>query len=160
ADAQLTPEEIDHLVFLPGFSTAEKVTSVSGRGVGMDVVKRNIEALGGTVRIANNPGKGSVFTVSLPLTLAILDGMIVRVGTENYIVPITSIVETLKPQGETIHAVQGKGDVINVRGDFVPLIYLHRIFGVPKAENNPANALIVLVESGTSKMGLVVDELV
>lgn len=159
-DAQLSEEEIDHLVFLPGFSTAAAVTSVSGRGVGMDVVRRNIESLGGTVRIANTPGKGSTFTVSLPLTLAILDGMIVRVGTENYIVPITSIIETLRPRQEDVHHVQSKGDVINVRGDFVPLVYLHRIFDIAGAETNPATALVVLVESGNDRLGLVVDELI
>ena len=160
ADAQLSDEEIDHLIFLPGFSTVETVTSVSGRGVGMDVVRRNIESLGGTVRITNNPGKGSTFTVSLPLTLAILDGMIVRVGAENYIVPITSIIETLRPAAADVHAVQGKSDVINVRGSFVPLIYLNRVFNIRNAETNPANALIVLVESGSERMGLVVDELI
>ena len=160
ADAQLTDEEIDHLIFLPGFSTAETVTSVSGRGVGMDVVRRNIESLGGNVRITNMPGKGSTFTVSLPLTLAILDGMIVRVGAENYIVPITSIIETMRPKTEEIHAVQGKGDVINFRGEFVPLIYLHQVFHIADAESNPAKALIVLVESGNTRMGLVVDELI
>lgn len=160
ADAQLTDDEIDHLIFLPGFSTAETVTSVSGRGVGMDVVRRNIESIGGVVRVTNNPGKGSVFTVSLPLTLAILDGMIVRVGSESYIIPITSIIESLRPKAPEIHAVQGKSDVINVRGEFVPLVYLHRIFGVAGAEDDPSKALIVLVESGTQKLGLVVDELI
>jgi two-component system chemotaxis sensor kinase CheA len=160
ADAQLSDDEIDHLIFLPGFSTAEKVTSVSGRGVGMDVVRRNIESLGGTVRITNNPGTGSIFTVSLPLTLAILDGMIVRVGSENYIVPITSIIETLRPKAEEIHKVQGRSDVINVRGEFVQLMYLNQLFGIANAENDVSKALIVLVESGNSKMGLVVDELV
>lgn len=160
ADAQLSESEIDHLIFAPGFSTAEQVTAVSGRGVGMDVVRRNIESLGGTVRITNNPGKGSVFTVSLPLTLAILDGMIVRVGTESYIVPITSIIETMRPKNEQIHHVQGKGDVMNVRGEFVPLVYLHRAFGVSDATTDPAQALIVLVESGSERMGLVVDELI
>lgn len=159
-DAKLTDEEIDHLVFMPGFSTAEKVTSVSGRGVGMDVVRRNIESLGGNVRITNNPGKGSIFTVSLPLTLAILDGMIVRVGAESYIVPITSIIETLRPRREEIHAVQGKSDVINVRGEFVQVVYLHEIFNIANAEHDPSKALVVLVESGNEKLGLVVDELI
>ena len=159
-DSILSDEEVDHLVFAPGFSTAEQVTSVSGRGVGMDVVKRNIESLGGTVRITNNPGSGSIFTISLPLTLAILDGMIVRVGAENYIVPITSILETLRPRAADLHAVQGHADVLNVRGEFVPLIYLHDIFSVPLAERDPTRALIVLVENGSSKMGLVVDELI
>lgn len=160
ADANLSDEEIDHLIFLPGFSTAEKVTNVSGRGVGMDVVKRNIEGLGGNVRVTNRPGHGSTFTVSLPLTLAILDGMIVRVGVENYIVPITSIIETLRPKKEEVHRVEGRSDVINVRGEFLPLVYLHRLFGVANAVDDPSSALIVLVESGTQKMGLVVNELI
>lgn len=160
ADAQLSDEDIDHLIFLPGFSTAEQVTSVSGRGVGMDVVRRNIEGLGGTVRITNNPGKGSIFTVSLPLTLAILDGMIVRVGNENYIIPITSIIETMRPKAGEIKSLQAHGDVINVRGEFIPLIPLQRIFGIPNAQADASQALIVLVESGNQKMGLVVDELI
>ena len=160
ADAQPTDEEIDHLIFAPGFSTAEKVTNVSGRGVGMDVVRRNIEGLGGTVRITNNPGKGSVFTVSLPLTLAILDGMIVRVGAENYIVPITSIIETLRPKPEEIHRVEGRNDVINVRGEFVSVVYLSNIFNIKDSATDASKALIVLVESGNQKMGLVVDELI
>lgn len=159
-DATPGDEEIDHMIFLPGFSTAEKVTNVSGRGVGMDVVRRNIEGLGGTVRISNRPGKGSTFTVSLPLTLAILDGMIVRVGSEKYIIPITSIIETMRPKLEEIHRVQGRGDVINVRGEFIPLMYLSRIFNVADAESNASDALIVLVESGNQKLGLVVDELI
>jgi len=160
ADAQLSEEEIDHIIFLPGFSTAEKVTSVSGRGVGMDVVRRNIESLGGTVRITNNPGKGSIFTISLPLTLAILDGMIVRVGAENYIIPITSIIETMRPKASQVHHVEERGDVINVRGDFIPLIYLNKVFNIQNAEKDLDKALIVLVESSTSRMGLVVDELI
>lgn len=160
ADAKLSDSEIDHLIFLPGFSTAEKVTNVSGRGVGMDVVRRNIENLGGTVRITNNPGKGSIFTVSLPLTLAILDGMIVRVGEENYIVPITSIIETMRPNVGEVNKVQGHGDVINVRGEFIPLIYLYDIFAIKGAEKEPSKALVVLVESGSQKMGIVVDELI
>ncbi len=159
-NASLSEEEIDHLVFLPGFSTAEKVTSVSGRGVGMDVVKRNIESIGGNVRITNTPGKGSIFSVSLPLTLAILDGMIVRVGTESYIIPITSIIETLRPKAEDIHPVQGRSDVLNVRGEFVPLVYLHRIFSVANAATEAHKALVVLVESGQEKLGVVVDELI
>ena len=160
AEAQLSDEEIDHLIFLPGFSTAKQVTSVSGRGVGMDVVRRNIESLGGNVRITNVPGKGSTFTVSLPLTLAILDGMIVRVGAENYIIPITSIIETMRPKEQEVHYVQGKGDVIEVRGDFVPLVYLHQVFNIVGAEQNPSNGLVVLVENGNTPMGIVVDELI
>lgn len=159
-DAALSDEEIDHLIFHPGFSTADVVSNVSGRGVGMDVVKRNIEGLGGTVHIASNPGKGSIFTVSLPLTLAILDGMIVRVGTEHYIIPITSIIETLRPRPDDVRRVEGHRDVINVRGEFVSVVYLHRIFHIRGAQNDPSKALIVLVESGKEKLGVVVDELI
>lgn len=160
ADATPTPEEIDHMIFMAGFSTAEKVTNVSGRGVGMDVVKRNIEGMGGAVRITNTPGRGSTFTVSLPLTLAILDGMIVRVGAENYIIPITSIIETMRPKAEEVKRVEGHSDVINVRGEFISVVYLHRIFHIKNAQDDPSKALVVLVESGQKKMGLVVDELI
>lgn len=159
-DTDPSPEEIDQLVFLPGFSTAEQVTNVSGRGVGMDVVKRNIEHMGGTVSVVNQPGLGTHFSVSLPLTLAILDGMIVRVGAERYIVPITSIIETLRPRADAVHAVEGHHDVINVRGEFVPLIYLYRLFDVADAIDDPSRALTVLVEAGQKKIGLVVDELI
>ncbi|MFO0389007.1 MAG: chemotaxis protein CheA [Alphaproteobacteria bacterium] len=159
-DATPANDEIDNMIFMAGFSTAEKVTNVSGRGVGMDVVKRNIEGMGGSVRVTNNPGKGSLFTVSLPLTLAILDGMIVRVGTENYIIPITSIIETLRPKSDDVRPVEGHSDVINVRGEFVSVIYLHRIFNITDAQDDPSKALVVLVESGHQKMGLVVDELI
>jgi two-component system chemotaxis sensor kinase CheA len=159
-DAVLTDEECDNLIFLPGFSTADVVSNVSGRGVGMDVVRRNIKSLEGTVRIKTDPGKGSVFVVSLPLTLAILDGMIVRVGIENYIIPITSIIETLRPKADEVRRVEGHSDVINVRGEFVPIIYLHRVFNVRDAVDDPSKALIVLVESGRQKMGVVVDELI
>ncbi|MDX2073359.1 MAG: chemotaxis protein CheA [Alphaproteobacteria bacterium] len=160
ADAAPSNDEIDNMIFMAGFSTAEKVTNVSGRGVGMDVVKRNIEGMGGTVRVTNDPGKGSLFTVSLPLTLAILDGMIVRVGTEHYIIPITSIIETMRPKAEQVKRVEGHSDVINVRGEFVSVVHLHRIFNIAGAQDDPSKALVVLVESGNEKMGLVVDELI
>lgn len=160
ADSMPSDEECDNLIFLPGFSTADVVSNISGRGVGMDVVRRNIQGLGGIVQVTTNPGKGSLFTVSLPLTLAILDGMIVRVGAENYIIPITNIIETLRPKSDHVKRVEGHNDVINVRGDFVTVVYLHRIFYVTEAESDPSKALIVLVESGQKKMGLVVDELI
>ncbi|MBI1274826.1 chemotaxis protein CheA [bacterium] len=159
-DAQLTEEECDNLIFLPGFSTAEKVSNVSGRGVGMDVVRRNIESLEGTVKLTTQPGKGSLFTISLPLTLAILDGMIVRVGAEHYIIPITSIIETMRPKPGEVKSVEGHAEVLNVRGEFIPIIYIHRIFSIEKAEADPAKALVVLVEGNGMKLGLVVDELI
>ncbi|TAE33071.1 MAG: chemotaxis protein CheA [Alphaproteobacteria bacterium] len=159
-DTHVSDEECDNLIFMPGFSTAEFVSNVSGRGVGMDVVRRNIERLDGTVNVASQQGKGSVFTVSLPLTLAILDGMIVRVGAEFYVMPIASIIETFRPNAHDIRHVEGHMDVMNVRGAFIPVIYLHRLFHIPKAQKDASKALVVLVESGRDKMGIVVDELV
>lgn len=159
-DSTPTDEEIDALIFAPGFSTAAVVSDVSGRGVGMDVVRRNIEELGGFVHIQNHPGEGTAFIISLPLTLAILDGMIVRVGNENYIIPISSIIETLRPTKEDIRKVAEGNDLINVRGEYMSLLCLSELFGIKDAETNPLNALIVLVENGIEKFGLMVDELV
>jgi two-component system chemotaxis sensor kinase CheA len=156
----LTDNEIDMLIFAPGFSTAETVTNVSGRGVGMDVVRRNIESLGGYVQVENFPGKGSTFTISLPLTLAILDGMIVRCGSEFYIVPINSIIETMRPKASEVRPLASGGSVINVRGEFLPIVYLHEVFHIRGAERDASKALVVLVESGKAQLGLVVDELV
>lgn len=159
-DAELSNLEIDNLIFMAGFSTADVVSNVSGRGVGMDVVKRNIEALGGTINILNNPGNGSTFLVSLPLTLAILDGMIVKVGGEKYIIPIGSIIETMRPKQDEVRKIADANDLINVRGDFVSILYLYKVFDIKNAEKNPSKALVVLVESGMEKFGLVVDELI
>lgn len=159
-DANLNDNEIDMLIFAPGFSTADAVTNVSGRGVGMDVVKRNIEAIGGVVTVQNTPGSGSVFTIMLPLTLAILDGMIVRCGKEHYIVPIGSIIETLRPKKEDVKDVAGSGAVINVRGEFIPVLYLHRIFSIKHAERDASKGLVVLVENAGNTLGLMVDELI
>ncbi len=159
-DAQLSDSEIDMLIFAAGFSTADAVTNVSGRGVGMDVVKRNIEGLGGTVSVYNTPNKGSQFVISLPLTLAILDGMVVRVAQEHYIVPIANIIETMRPKPEETKNVADGNVVINVRGEFVPVLYLHQLFNVSGAETDASRALVVLVENGDMALGLVVDELV
>lgn len=159
-DAQLTENEIDMLIFAAGFSTAEAVTSVSGRGVGMDVVKRNIESLGGTVTVVNMPEKGSHFIIALPLTLAILDGMVVRVASENYIIPIANIIETMRPKAEEVKTIADGNSVINLRGEFVPVLYLHQLFSIRAATQDASKALVVLVENGDSIIGLVVDELV
>ncbi|MDA0781034.1 MAG: chemotaxis protein CheA [Rickettsiales bacterium] len=160
SEAELSDHEIDNLIFMPGFSTAEVVSNISGRGVGMDVVKRNIESLGGTINIINKPGEGSTFLVSLPLTLAILDGMIVRVGREKYIIPIGSIIETMRPKNDEVRKIADANDLINVRGDFISILYLHKVFRIAGAEKNPSKALVVLVENGMDKFGLVVDELI
>lgn len=166
SDNNLSDEEIDNLIFNPGFSTAEKVTNISGRGVGMDVVKRNITELGGTIDVLNKPNEGSTFIVSLPLTLAILEGMIIRIGGEHYILPINSVLETLCPSEKQINRVSEDECVLNVRGEFVPIVFLSKIFNVLDKEknnniqNNKERMLIVLVENGRKKIGLVVDELI
>ncbi len=122
ADAQLTDEEVDNLIFLPGFSTASTVSNISGRGVGMDVVKRSVQALGGRISISSNPGKGSTFAMSLPLTLAVLDGMVVTVADQTLVVPLTAIVETLQPKQADVHGMGGDSRVIAIRDRFVPLV--------------------------------------
>jgi two-component system chemotaxis sensor kinase CheA len=159
-DAVMTDEDIDHLIFLPGFSTADTLSDISGRGVGMDVVKRNIQALGGRITVESRPGIGARFQLSLPLTLAILDGMAVSVGAETYILPLTNIMESLRPRPAVIHQVTGIGDVLFIRGEYVPLIYLCQRFSVPAAVTDPCQGIVVIVESdGANRIGLVVDDL-
>lgn len=161
ADASMTDGEIDELIFLPGFSTAATVSSVSGRGVGMDVVRRNIQGLGGRIAIESVSGQGSRFILSLPLTLAVMDGLVVSVGEETYVVPITSIVESLRPRREDIHPLVGGGEVLAIRGAYIPLLKLGRHFGMNGAIDDPARGIVVIVETDSAgQLGLVVDELV
>jgi two-component system chemotaxis sensor kinase CheA len=160
-DALLSDAEIDELIFMAGFSTAETVSAVSGRGVGMDVVRRNIQALGGRISVESQLGSGSSFVLSLPLTLAVMDGLVVSVGREAYILPISAIVESLRPRRADIHHVVGRGEVLAIRGDYVPLLPLHRRFGVTDAIQDPARGIVVIVETdGASRLGVVVDDLV
>ena len=160
-DAKLSDDEINNLIFAPGFSTAAEVTEVSGRGVGMDVVRRNIANLGGRIQIHSAPGKGTRFTLVIPLTLAVLDGMLVAVGKEKYILPLASIVESIRPDQRQVRTVTGGSQVVAVRGEFIRLIPLHRILNVPGAIPEPWKALVVVVEmENGSKAGLVVDELI
>lgn len=154
-------EEIDNLILLPGFSTADQVSNVSGRGVGMDVVVRKIQNMGGRIGITSVPGQSSKFSLTLPLTLAVLDGMIIRVGHENYIIPITSIVESLRPSGSAIHQLAGGGDVLSLRGGFIKVIDLVNLFGLGSLSKQVSDKLIIVVETGASgPIGLMVDELV
>lgn len=158
-DHNLTDAEICNLIFHPGFSTAAKVTDVSGRGVGMDVVKKAIEKLRGRVEINTRPGRGSTFVINLPLTLAIIEGMLVRVGRERYIIPALAILESFRPSREQYSTVEGKGEMIRTRGSLVPLVRLHRIFGVESDFERPWEGLVVSVEHEDKKMCLLLDEL-
>lgn len=161
ADANPSDDEIDNLILLPGFSTADQVSDVSGRGVGMDVVVRKIQNMGGRIGITSVPGQSSQFSLTLPLTLAVLDGMIIRVGQEFYIIPITGIVESLKLENSAIHQLASGGDVLSIRGGFIKLVHLADLFGIKSESGNKDDRLIVVVETGASgPIGLVVDELV
>ncbi len=157
--ATMSDEEIDHLIFLPGFSTADQVSNLSGRGVGMDVVRRNISSLGGRIGVYSTPGEGSRFVLSLPLTLAVLDGMVISVGEERFVLPLTNIVESLRPKPADLHGLVNKCDVMMARGEYVRLVHLHRLFGIPQAIDDATKGLVVLVETEDgSRLGLVVDE--
>ena len=146
-DAVLTDEEIDNLIFLPGFSTAETISDVSGRGVGMDVVRRSIQALGGRITIASNPGKGSTFTLSLPLTLAVLDGMVVTAADQTLVAPLTAIVESLTPRAQDVHHVGGHDAVIRFRDEFVPLIDVAMAMGFRDTPVPSATGVAVVIET-------------
>jgi two-component system chemotaxis sensor kinase CheA len=158
ADANLSDEEIDNLIFMPGFSTADKITDVSGRGVGMDVVKRSIQALGGRISIQSRPGHGSSFIMSLPLTLAVLDGMVVTVAGQTLVVPLTAIVETLQPEASSIHSFGAHQKLIAIRNSFCPLVDVGRILNYRANSANPVDGVALLVESeGGGQRALMVD---
>jgi len=156
----MTDSEVWQLIFAPGFSTAEVVTDVSGRGVGMDVVKRNITAMGGTVDIRSAAGFGTTISISLPLTLAILDGMSIRSGDEIYILPLSFVVESLQPAPEDVRDIAGRGRVLKVRGEYLPLIPLHQMFDIEPRHREPSDGIVVILETEGKKAALFVDELV
>lgn len=158
-EATPTEPETFALIFAPGFSTAEKVTDVSGRGVGMDVVRRNIEKLRGKVEIQSVAGQGSTFTIVLPLTLAIIDGLLLRVGEERYIIPTLSVRESFRPRPGMVSTVHERGEVVSVRGRLTPLLRLGPHLGTPCRAVDPTEGIIVVVESGDAVRGLFVDEL-
>ncbi|GAB6039398.1 chemotaxis protein CheA [Endothiovibrio diazotrophicus] len=159
AEENLPLERVYDLLFQPGFSTAQVVSDVSGRGVGMDVVKRNIKDLGGTVEVRSAVGKGSTFTIRLPLTLAILDGQLVRVGRETYIIPLVSIIETLQTRAEQINAIAGQAELYKLRDDYIPIVRLYDVFGIVPDSTNLRDGLLVVVEGDGQKVGLFVDDL-
>jgi two-component system chemotaxis sensor kinase CheA len=158
-DDQLSDSQIFNLIFAPGFSTAEKITDVSGRGVGLDVVRRNIEKLRGKIEIQSTPGQGSIFSIFLPLTLAIIDGLLVGVGEHRYIVPTLSVRESFQPQAGMISTVHGRGEMINVRGRLIPLLRLYSHLGIQPAGTDPANSIAVVLEAGKDVRCLLVDQL-
>ncbi|MBF0398917.1 MAG: chemotaxis protein CheA, partial [Desulfobacterales bacterium] len=155
--SQLTDNQILNLIFEPGISTAEKITDLSGRGVGMDVVRRNIEDLRGRIDISSIVGKGTTFTIWLPLTLAIIDGMNVQVGTEILTVPLLSIIEQIRPKKKDIKTVEGKGELVNVRGTYFPLVRLHELFHFQTDYTDPTKALVLVLESEGRLFCLMVD---
>ncbi len=159
-NAQMSRDEILALIFAAGFSTAEKVTAVSGRGVGMDVVKRNIEKLRGKIEISSEVGKGSNFKIKLPLTMAIIDGLVVRVGEDRFILPSTSVQMALRPAREHISTIHGQGEVLDLRGRLLPLHRLHRRFGIPSDATQPWEGIVVIVEHSGKVSALLVDEMV
>jgi two-component system chemotaxis sensor kinase CheA len=156
----MSDAEVWQLIFAPGFSTAEAVTDVSGRGVGMDVVKRNISAMGGVVDIRSAKGFGTTISISLPLTLAILDGMSIRVGDEVYILPLGFVIESLQPAVEDIKDISGKGQVVKVRGEYLPLIPLYQMFDIAPRFTSPSEGICVILETEGRKAALFVDDLV
>ncbi|MDR3528780.1 MAG: chemotaxis protein CheA [Rhizomicrobium sp.] len=161
ANANLSDEEIDNLIFLPGFSTASQVSNISGRGVGLDVVRRNINDLGGRITISSVLGKGSKFSLTLPLTLAVLDGMIVAVGDQTFVLPLSHIVESLLPKQSDINAFGSTGMLLNVRGVYVPLISVGRLLNVRGANYDVTSSVVILVESeGIGRMALAVDGII
>jgi two-component system, chemotaxis family, sensor kinase CheA len=156
---ELTEQEIFRLIFHPGLSTAEKVTDVSGRGVGMDVVRKNVEALRGRIDIESAEGKGSTFAIRLPLTLAVIDGLVVKVGPERYILPITSIEQSLQPKESQVSTLMNRGEMCMIRGQLLPVCRLHQLFNVKPKTVNPCESLLVLVQDGDRRAGVMVDEL-
>ena len=159
ASDELSPEKIHDLIFLPGFSTADEVTDVSGRGVGMDVVRKNINNLSGSVEVVSRQGEGSVFTIRLPLTLAIMDGQTIRVAGENYIIPLVSIIETIEIKSSEIKRVSAKGELYPLRDEYVPIIRMYEVFNLEPQITDLEEGLLVIVEGEGKKVGLFIDDL-
>ncbi len=159
AGQELSDAEVAELIFQPGFSTAAQATDLSGRGVGMDVVRRNVRDLGGSVGVRSVSGKGSTFTITLPLTLAIIDGLVTAVGHERYIVPLTSIVESLRLRADAVRKIAGGGEVFHFRDEYLPIMRLHRAFACNDAVTDIAHGIVVVIEEEGRRVGLLVDDL-
>jgi two-component system chemotaxis sensor kinase CheA len=159
-DDALTDEQVYDLIFEPGFSTADQVTNLSGRGVGMDIVKSTINGLGGMVTVSSRPGAGATFRIRLPLTVAILEGLSVSVGDEVYVFPLTSVLENIRPRRKHVSIVASGSEVVQIRGEILPLLRLHRVFNAKPRETRPDRALVVVVENEGRKVAIMVDELI
>jgi two-component system chemotaxis sensor kinase CheA len=160
ADEHLSDREVLDLIFAPGFSTAERISDVSGRGVGMDVVRRNIERIRGKVEISSTPGLGTTFTVFMPLTLAIIEGLLVAVGDQRFVIPTLSVRESFRPQPGAVSTVQGRGELVTVRGRLVPLLRLDRHFGIQSVFSDPSEGIVIVAEAGQETRCLLVDSLI
>ncbi|MCF6194207.1 MAG: chemotaxis protein CheA, partial [Kangiellaceae bacterium] len=158
-DHNLTQDEIINLIFHAGFSTADVVSDISGRGVGMDVVRRNIKGLGGSVEVKTTLGKGSVFTISLPLTLAILDGQLCSVGSQTFVFPLLSIIESIQVDQSLVKGVAGENELYKLRDSYIPVIRLHKKLGVEDSKKELSDGLLVVVESSGQRAGIFVDDL-
>ena len=159
-DAALSEDEISNLIMLPGFSTAETISDISGRGVGMDVVRSNIQDIGGRISLKSQRGRGMTIQLALPLTLAVMDGMVIKVGREIYVMPLSAIVECLRPARADINNLIGTRGMLQLRGDLVPLVSLGDLLDVNSAANESNNSVVIITDSGDEKrFGLVVDEL-
>jgi len=159
SDKGMSDSDVFALIFAPGFSTAEKITDISGRGVGMDVVRRNLESIRGRIDITSAPGKGTTFAIRLPLTLAVTDGMLVRVGQERFIIPLTHIHMSFRPEPSMLSTIVGRGEVVLLRGELMPIIRLHDLFDVADAVRSPLDGLLMIVGDGNRRTALLVDEL-
>jgi two-component system chemotaxis sensor kinase CheA len=156
----LSDSEIINLIFRPGFSTADKVTDISGRGVGLDVVRKAVETLRGRVDVLSEFGKGCTFSVRLPLTMAITDGMLVKVGNQRYILPTVNIDMSFRPSAEVLSTIAGRGEVVVFNGKVMPIFRLHRLFNIKEAIEDPTRGLLIIIGEGNHPCALLVDELV
>ena len=156
----ISDDDVWQMIFAPGFSTAEQVSDVSGRGVGMDVVKRNIQEMGGHVEIMSQPGKGTNTRIVLPLTLAILDGMSIRCGKETFLLPLNAVLESLQPLAEDIYSMAGDDQVLKVRDEYLPIITLHHALDIPGAKTTVTEAIAVIVQGEGRRYALLVDDLI
>ncbi len=160
AASDMTDDQVYGLIFLPGFSTADRVTDISGRGVGMDVVKRNIESLNGRVSIRTRQGAGTLITIKIPLTLAIIEGLAAAVGDEVFIIPLPSVVESLRPERGNVKTLEERGEVVQVRGEYIPLVRLHELLGITPRIANPWEAIVVVTACDGGKFCFLVDDLI